>query len=239
MSRDKTPAYPAKIEAAKSRKRQRLKMLLVRRISMKALCIVSLILMSVGAMAGDSMENQSKKGFSDLWWLSFEESMFSESDALTVPSLPQGTRSYENKFTILAPKFAAGYRFAPKWSVELQMQFGPRESFKSYGKDKETNRSAAVESRFLATVVSREFALPGKLKLESKVGIARSWFDHSIGANEAQTKDFTISETRPVASLGIRSQITPRVSGGLEFSNYFLKRSKPVSTLTVGLRRSF
>ena len=47
------------------------------------------------------------------------------------------------------------------------------------------------------------------------------------------------SETRTVASLGIRGQITPRVSGGLEFSNYFLKRSKPVATLTVGLRRSF
>ncbi|MXW54933.1 MAG: hypothetical protein F4Z66_13415 [Gammaproteobacteria bacterium] len=68
------------------------------------------------------------------------------------------------------------------------MQFGPLESFMSYGKDKETNRSAAVESRFLAAVVSREFALPGTLKLEPKLGIAQSWIDHSIGVNETQSR---------------------------------------------------
>lgn len=206
---------------------------------MKALCLASLVLMSVAAMADDSKENRPMTGFSDRWWLAFEESMFSESAGVTVHNVPRGIQSYENKFTILAPKFAAGYRFAPKWSIELQMQFGPRESFETFSKSKELNRSAAVESRFLAAAVSREFALPFELKLETKAGFARSWFDHSIRVDGIQTRDFTISETRPVASIGIRSQITPRLSGGLEFTNYFLKRTKPVSTLTVGLRRSF
>lgn len=216
-----------------------MKQLLIRKTPMKALILASLALMSVGALADDLKRERPMNGLSDRWWLSFEESMFSESAGVTVHNIPRGIQSYENKFTILAPKFAAGYRFAPKWSVELQMQFGPRESFETFSKTKELNRSAAVESRFLATTVSREFALPFELKLEPKVGVARSWFDHSIRVNGIQTRDFTISETRPIASIGIRSQITPRLSGGLEFTNYFLKRMKPVSTLTVGSRRSF
>lgn len=206
---------------------------------MKALCLVSLVLMSVVAMADDSKGDRPMKGLSDRWWLSFEESMFSESAGVTVQNIPRGIQSYENKFTILAPKFAAGFRFAPKWNVELQMQFGPRESFETFSKNKELNRYVAVESRFLVAAVSKEFSLPFDLKLEPKVGVARSWFDHAIEVNGTQTRDFTISETRPVASIGIRSQITPRLSGGLEFTNYFLKRTRPVSTLTVGLRRSF
>lgn len=206
---------------------------------MRALCLVSLVLMSAVALADDSIEDQLENSLSDRWWLSFEESMFSESAGLTVHNIPTGIRSYENKFTILAPKFAAGYRFAPKWSVELQMQFGPQESFKTFAKAKNFSRSTAVESRFLAAAVSREFKLPFKLKLESKVGIARSWFDHDIEVDQIKTRDFTISETRPVASIGIRGQITPRLSGGLEYTNYFLKRTRPVSTLTFGLRRSF
>lgn len=206
---------------------------------MKTLCLVSLVLMSVVAIADDSRGDQPMKGLSDRWWLSFEESMFSESAGVTVHNIPRGVQSYENKFTILAPKFAAGFRFAPKWNVELQMQFGPRESFETFSKNKALNRYVAVESRFMVAAVSREFALPFDLKLEPKVGFARSWFDHDIEVNGIQTRDFTISETRPVASIGIRSQITPRLSGGLEFTNYFLKRTRPVSTLTVGLRRSF
>ena len=206
---------------------------------MKTLCLVSFVLMSVVAMAADSKENQSMKGFSDRWWLSFEESMFSESAGVTVHNIPRGIQSYENKFTILSPKFAAGYRFAPKWNVELQMQFGPRESFETFSKTRALNRSTAVESRFLAAAVSREFALPFDLKLEPKIGFARSWFDHSTKVDGIQTRDFTIAEIRPVASIGIRSLITPRLSGGLEFTNYFLKRTRPVSTLAVGLRRSF
>lgn len=195
--------------------------------------------MSVVAMADDSKGDRPMKGLSDRWWLSFEESMFSESGGVTVHNIPRRVQSYENKFTILAPRFAAGYRFAPKWNVELQMQFGPRESFETSSKNKELNRYVAVESRFMVAAVSREFALPFDLKLEPKVGVARSWFDHDIEVNGIQTRDFTISETRPVASLGIRSQITPRLSGGLEFTNYFLKQTRPVSSLTVGLRRSF
>ena len=206
---------------------------------MKVLCLASLVLMSVVAMAEESKKDRPMTGFSDRWWLSFEESMFSESAGLTVHNVPRGIQSYENKFTILSPKFAAGYRFAPKWSVELQMQFGPRESFETFSKTKELNRTTAVESGFFTAAVSREFALPFKLKLEPKVGVARSWFDHSFAVNGIQTRDFTISETRPVASIGIRSQITPRLSGGLEFTNYFLKQTRPVSSLTVGLRRSF
>ena len=206
---------------------------------MKVLCLASLVLMSVVAMADDSKGDRPMKGLSDRWWLSFEESMFSESAGVTVHNIPRGVQSYENKFTILAPKFAAGYRFAPKWNVELQMQFGPRESFETFSKNKELNRYVAVESRFLVAAVSREIALPFDLKLEPKVGFARSWFDHDIEVNGTQTRDFTISETRPVASIGIRTQITPRLSGGLEFTNYFLKQTRPVSSLTVGLRRSF
>lgn len=206
---------------------------------MKVLCLASLVLMSVVTLADDSKGDRPMKGLSDRWWLSFEESMFSESAGVTVHNIPRGVQSYENKFTILAPKFAAGYRFAPKWNVELQMQFGPRESFETFSKNKALNRYVSVESRFMVAAVSREFALPFDLKLEPKVGIARSWFDHDIEVNGIQTRDFTISETRPVASLGIRSQITPRLSGGLEFTNYFLKQTRPVSSLTVGLRRSF
>lgn len=211
----------------------------MKRIPMKALCLVSLFLMSAVAMADDSKEDQPKTGFSDRWWLSFEASMFSEGAGLTTRIIPSGIQSYENTFTILTPKFAAGYRFAPKWSVELQMQMGPVESLETFSETKELNRYASVASSFLAASVSREFAMPFGLTLESKVGVARSWFVHDIEVNGIQTRDVTISETRPVASIGIRSQITPRLSGSLEFTNYFLKQTQPVSALAVGLRRSF
>lgn len=206
---------------------------------MKALCLVSLFLMSAVAIAEDSKEDQPKNDLSDRLWLSFEETIFSENAGLTGNNLPVGTTMYHKRDTILAPKFTGGYRFAPSWTLELQLQFGPSESFEATGNGSILYPTASVDSRFLAAVVSKEFALPRKFKVEPKVGVARSWFDHSIGLDETRTNKFTIAETRPFASLGIRRQVTPRMSAGVEISNYFLEQTEPVSTLTFGLRCNF
>ena len=188
------------------------------------------------ALATDSF---AKMGLRDRLWISFDESIFSENAGLIVHNVPRETKSYTEEITLLSPKFALGYRITPTWSLELDLQFGPRESFLSTNHDGETSLYASVESRFLSAVISREFSLPRDFILETKAGLTNSFFENSIKTDRSPHLRWTIEETSPVATLGIRREITDKLSARVGFSSYFLKKVEPVSAASFGLRYNF
>lgn len=195
-----------------------------------------LSLLCVNVLGKDSSENTD---WLDRLWVSFEESVFIDDAELIDHDIPQETKSYSKKFSLLSPKFALGYRFTPKWSVELNWQFGPKESFMASKRDGEVFKYASVESRFLSVLFSRDFSLSQNLTLETKAGITSSFFENRAGTERSTSVRWTTEETRPVATLGFRREITPKLSAMAGISSYFLDQSEPMSTTTFGLRYSF
>ncbi|MCY3541481.1 MAG: hypothetical protein OXH31_06195 [Gammaproteobacteria bacterium] len=188
------------------------------------------------ALATDS---SAKMSLRDRLWLSFEESIFSDNAGLIVHNVPREAKSYTKEITLLSPKFALGYRITPTWSLELNLQFGPRDSFLTTNSAGETTLFASVESRFLSAVISREFSLPRDFILETKAGLTNSIFENSIKTDRSALLRWTIEETSPVATLGIRREITDKLSARIGLSSYFLKKVEPVSAASFGLRYNF
>ena len=184
-------------------------------------------------------DSSAKMSLRDRLWISFDESFFSDNAGLIDHNIPRDTKSYTKEFSLLSPKFALGYRITPMWSLELHLQFGPRESFLTTNRDGETSLYASVESRFLSAVVSREFSLPRSFILETKAGLTNSYFENSIKTERTAPLRWTIQETSPVATLGIRREITNKLSARVGFSSYFLKKVEPVSAASFGLRYNF
>ncbi|MYD46483.1 MAG: hypothetical protein F4W92_09035 [Gammaproteobacteria bacterium] len=184
-------------------------------------------------------DSSAKMGFRDRLWISFDESIFSDNAGLIVHNVPREAKSYTEEYTLLSPKFALGYRITPTWSLELNWQFGPRESFLTTNRAGETSLYASVESRFLSAVISREFSLPRSFVLETKAGVTNSLFENSVKTESTRSLRWTIEDTSPVATLGIRRVITNKLSARVGFSSYFLKKVEPVSTASFGLRYNF
>lgn len=195
-----------------------------------------LSLLCVNVLGKDFFENTD---WLDRLWVSFEESVFIDDAELIDQDIPQETKSYSKEFSLLSPKFALGYRFTPRWSVELNWQFGPKESFMATNRDDEVFQYASVESRFLSVLVSRDFSLSQNLTLETKAGLTNSFFENRVGTERTTSVRWTTEETRPVATLGFRREITPKLSAMAGISSYFLDQSEPMSTTTFGLRYSF
>ncbi|MDE0093527.1 MAG: hypothetical protein OXO49_03375 [Gammaproteobacteria bacterium] len=196
-----------------------------------------LMWLCASVFATDSSE---KTDLLDRWWMSFEESIFSDNAGLILVNVPRETKSYTNEDSFLSPKFALGYRITPKWSVELNWQFGPKESFLATDSGGETLLYASVESRFLSALVSREFSLPKNFTLETNAGVTSAFFENRIKTDRSVSlRRWTIEETSPVAALGIRREMTPKLSAGVEFSRYFLDQIEPVSATTFNLRYNF
>ncbi|MYF53275.1 MAG: hypothetical protein F4166_05555 [Gammaproteobacteria bacterium] len=196
-----------------------------------------LMWLCASVFATDSSE---KTDLLDRWWMSFEESIFSDNTGLILVNLPRETKSYTKEDSILSPKFALGYRITPKWSVELNWQFGPKESFLATKNNGETLLYASVESRFLSALISREYSLPQNFTFEAKAGVTSSFFENRIKTDRsASVRRWTIEETSPVAALGIRREMTPKLSAGVEFSSYFLDQVELVSATSFNLRYNF
>ena len=196
-----------------------------------------LMLLCANVLATDSSE---KTDLLDRLWVSVEESIFSDNAGLIVHNAPRETKSYTSEDSILSPKFALGYRIKPNWSVELNWQFGPKESFLATNSGGETLLYASVESRFLSALVSREFPLSRNFTFETKAGVTRSLFEKRIKTDRsASVRRWTIEETSPVAALGIRREMTPKLSAGMEFSSYFLDQIEFVSATSFNLRYNF
>ena len=183
--------------------------------------------------------SSAKMGLRERLWMSVEESIFSDNAGLLVHDVPRDTKSYTKEFSLLSPKFALGYRITPTWSLELNWQFGPRESFLTTNRDGETSLYASYESRFLSAVISREFSLPRSFVLETKAGVTNSLFENSVKTERTESLRWTIEDTSPVATLGIRRVITNKLSARVGFSSYFLEKVEPVTSTSFGLRYNF
>ena len=202
--------------------------------------VLATLFMCSTALA-DEPEKPTRKSDSEShrWFFTFAESSFSRNAGITVHNIPDGTDAYGQTVNILSPRFAVGYRMAQsKWSCELQLQLGPRESFEATRGGEVLSPAAKVDSRFLSVSANRMFALRNGYEIEAKIGVVDALFQNrvQIGSIERQ---LSFSEIKPMASIGLHKRFNRRFSAGFEFTNYFLSRTGSVSTSTIGLRYHF
>ena len=66
-----------------------------------------------------------------------------------------------------------------KWSCELQLQLGPRESFEATRGGEVLSPAAKVDSRFLSLSANRMFTLRNGYEIEAKIGVVDALFQKS------------------------------------------------------------
>ncbi|MCY4142942.1 MAG: hypothetical protein OXG08_04530 [Gammaproteobacteria bacterium] len=189
----------------------------------------------------DEPEKPTRKSESEehRWFFTFAESSFSRNAGITVHNIPEGTDAYSQTINILSPRFAVGYRLAEsKWSCELQLQLGPRESFEATRGGEVLSPAAKVDSRFLSLSANRMFTLRNGYEIEAKIGVVDAFFKNRVQVGPIE-REFSFSEIKPMASLGLHKRFNRRFSAGFEFTNYFLSRTGSVTTSTFGLRYHF
>ena len=187
-------------------------------------------------------EHKEKNRDSDIkindWFVAFDEAAFSENTGLKLQNVLAGADAYEKVFTLWSPRFTVGYLITPKWSFEAQLQLGPKESIDFFKDGDKLYPSSSVGSRFMSVSMSRSISLRRGYEFEGKVGVVNALFESRIKYPDSQLK-LSVSETKPMASIGIRKRVTPRISAGMDFTRYFLSKSGSVTTGTIGLRYSF
>lgn len=172
------------------------------------------------------------------WFVSFDEAAFSDNTGFQPQSVLPEADAYKKVFTLFSPRFTVGYLITPKWSFEAQLQLGPKESIDFFKDGDKLYPSSSVGSRFMSVSMSRSISLRRGYEFEGKVGVVNALFESRIKYPDSQLK-LSVSETKPMASIGIRKTVTPRISAGMDFTRYFLSKSGSVTTGTIGLRYSF
>lgn len=187
-------------------------------------------------------EHKEKNRDSDIkindWFVAFDEAAFSENTGLELDNVLAGADTYKKVFTLWSPRFSAGYRITPKWALEAQLQLGPRERINFFKDGEQLYPSTSVASRFLSISTNRSISLGRGYEFEAKIGVVNARFKNQIKYSESQLNS-SFSETKPMVSMGIRKQVTPRLSTGVDFTRYFLSESRSVTTGTMGIRYSF
>lgn len=201
--------------------------------------VLTVILVSNVVFAEEAPKtNHESEINSQNWFVAFDEAAFSDNMGITVHDIPTGTEKYQKKFTPLAPRFTVGYRVTPRWSVDLQLQLGPRESFVATKDDEVLPQSAWLSSRFMSASTARALSLGRGYELEAKVGVVLASIKSRVKTNTGQLRRLNV-ETKPMLSIGLRKKLADRLTGGIEFTNYFLSGTGSVSTSTFGLRFDF
>ncbi|MYD81366.1 MAG: hypothetical protein F4X44_12230 [Gammaproteobacteria bacterium] len=164
---------------------------------------------------------------------------FSDNAGLTVHNLPEGTDTYRNTFDTWSPRFALGYCVVhSKWSCELQLQLGPKESFEAFKGNELLVPAAKFQSRFLTASLNRTYSLRQDYEIEAKIGVVNASFDSQVRLEDS-VRDLKLSETNPMLSIGLLKRNKPRLSAGIYFTNYYLPKTGTITTVSIGLRYEF
>lgn len=202
----------------------------------------SFLVISLMCNAILSEEAKEKSRESDIrinsWFVAFDEAAFSDNAGIKMPNIPAGSDSYRIVLTILSPRFTVGYHVTPKWSFEAQLQLGPKESYEFFKGGDLLGPSMSIERRFMSVSTARTLSLGRGYELEAKVGVVNALFESRIKYPDSQL-DHSLTEIKPMISIGLRQRITPRFTLGMDFSRYFLSKPGSITSGTLGLRYYF
>ena len=221
--------------------RRTLKRDVLNRVS--AICLILLTFSSLAdetflKPAEESLEGKKSQTFVDRSWLSIDLSVFEDHAGLANYPIPSGTDLYQQTFHFLSSRISAGHQVTPEWAVELQIHSGPTEAYNASRKGVDLY-SSSVKRHFVSLLATREFSVGNEVKLDTKIGVARSSFRQREWSSKLLSTKFRSVEIRPVASIGVRMRFTPRISAGTEFTHYFLHEQDSVTSLGFGVRFSF
>ena len=203
------------------------------------ICAVGLLFSTYSIFAESPSDGDGNDSASNRWFMLYEMSHFNDAASLVELDVPADAQAYSLSKTLFAGKFSLGYQLTPHWSIATQLQVGPREKveFKQDGQWRYPTES--MNSHLLSLVAVRNFPVSDRFQIETKFGIARSYFEKlTLNDNQGLMKD-EISEIRPVLSLGFWHKLTDKLSLGMDYTNYFTTEPENVQTQAFGLRYDF
>ncbi|MXY58616.1 MAG: porin family protein [Gammaproteobacteria bacterium] len=152
--------------------------------------------------------------------------------------LPDGADGYTESLSLLTPNVGVGYALNERWSVDTNVQMGPRSSFAPTVAGLEGFPRIEFKSTFLSVMAAREYKLPEGWSLAPKLGVAVSSRYYEEDKHEARSTDWT-SSLEPVASVELRKRITDSLSLSTDYTRYFTDDSEINGAFKVGLRFRF
>ncbi len=107
-----------------------------------------------------------------------------------------------------------------RWSVDTNVQMGPRSSFAATVAGLEGYPRIEFKSSFLSAMAAREYKLPEGWSLGPKIGVAVSSRYYAEDKHDVRSTNWTYS-LEPVASVELRKRITDSMSLSTDYTRYF------------------
>ncbi|MDE0177249.1 MAG: outer membrane beta-barrel protein [Gammaproteobacteria bacterium] len=195
---------------------------------------VILLAASVSVAADKKPDGATKK-----WSVSVHETAFHGYGGIrAMDFLPDGADGYTESLSMLTPNVGVGYALNERWSVDTNVQMGPRSSFAATAAGLESYPRIEFKSNFLSVMAAREYKLPEGWSLAPKIGVAVSSRYYEENKHDARSTNWT-SSLEPVASVELRKRITDSMSLSTDYTRYFTDDSEINGAFKVGLRFRF
>ncbi|MCY3620358.1 MAG: outer membrane beta-barrel protein [Gammaproteobacteria bacterium] len=195
---------------------------------------VILLAASVSVAADKKPDGATKK-----WSVSlYETSFHAYGGVRAMDSLPDGANGYTESLSLLSPNVGVGYALNERWSVDTNVQMGPRASYATLMDGLEGFPRIEFKSTFLSVMAAREYKLPEGWSLAPKLGVAVSSRYYEEDKHDVRSTNWT-SSLEPVAAVELRRRITDRLSLSTDYTRYFTDDSEINGAFKVGLRFRF
>ena len=178
-------------------------------------------------------------GATKKWSVSLYETAFHAYGGVSaVGHVPDGADGYKESLSLLTPNLGVGYALNDRWSVDTNVQMGPRSSYAPTVAGLEGYPRIEFKSTFLSVMAAREYKLPEGWSLVPKVGVAVSSRYYEEDKHDARSTNWT-SSLEPVMSVELRKRITDSLSLSTDYTRYFTDDSEINGAFKVGLRFRF
>ena len=195
---------------------------------------VILLAASASVAADKQPDGAAKK-----WSVSlYEASFHAYGGVRAMDSLPDGADGYTKSFSLMTPNVGVGYALNERWSVDTNVQMGPRSSFAPTVAESEGYPRIEFKSTFLSVMAAREYKPLEGWSLAPKLGIAVTSRYYEEDKPEVRRTNWTYS-LEPVASVELRKQITDSVSLSTDYTRYFTDDSEINGAFKLGIRFRF
>ena len=195
---------------------------------------VILLAASVSVAADKQPDGAAKK-----WSVSlYETSFHAYGGVRAMDLLPDGADGYTESLSLLTPNVGVGYALNERWSVDTNVQMGPRSSFAPTVAGSDGYPRIEFKSTFLSVVAARELKLPEGWSFAPKLGVAVSSRYYEEDKPDVRRTNWTYS-LEPVASVELRKRVTDSVSLSTDYTRYFTDDSEINGAFKLGIRFRF
>ena len=195
---------------------------------------VILLAASASVAADKQPDGAAKK-----WSVSlYETSFHAYGGVRAMDFLPDGADGYTESLSLLTPNVGVGYALNERWSVDTNVQMGPRSSFAPTVAGSDGYPRIEFKSTFLSVVAARELKLPEGWSFAPKLGIAVSSRYYEEDKSDVRRTNWTYS-LEPVASVELRKRVTDSVSLSTDYTRYFTDDSEINGAFKLGIRFRF